>query len=62
MITSTIKKIRKKFSEMEIRQSRTKAQRYRDEAAKELNLHMKAAFESIACNYDARADKAEESK
>lgn len=49
-------------SEIEIRRYRAKAQQYRDEAKKELNVHMKAALESIARGYDTRADKMKATK
>jgi len=62
MIFPMIKKIRRKLSEMEIKRYRAKAQQYRDEAAKELNIHMKTALKLIARKYDARADKAEAAK
>lgn len=43
--------------ETEVQRYRVKARQYRGEAARESNVHMKAALESIARGYDVRADK-----
>lgn len=48
------------YPEMEAKRYRIKAKQYRNEAAKELNIHMKVALESIARGYDVRASKVED--